>query len=284
MKASYITTIGLFLLAGIAAGCDNISEDDRYIKVEKPTVENPRNLLIMEFTGNNCRNCPDGARMVENIKEDEPAGRVISVGLHPDGDINTQPVPCLTPPYTQDFRCEEATVLYKYYSPGGFPCAIFNGAKSSMSSAVTEWQTLASKALAVPAKMSIDAECGYDNETRLLTVDYEVIFGNVVDKKLNAMVWLVENDIIGTQMQPDGKYVYDYVHNHVLRASLNGEWGEEIGNKFDSESRIKKTASMTLKDNWVAKNCDVVVFVFCNDDKEVEQAISVSVNSKESNE
>ena len=52
------------MLAPLAAGCDDISENDRYIKEEKPVIDNPRNLLIMEVTGNSCSNCPTGAALI----------------------------------------------------------------------------------------------------------------------------------------------------------------------------------------------------------------------------
>ncbi|MDE6786784.1 MAG: Omp28-related outer membrane protein, partial [Muribaculaceae bacterium] len=66
-----------------------------------------------------------------------------------------------------------------------------------------------------------------------------------------------------------------YEHNHVLRASLNGDWGEELGKSFVDGEKKEGTASMTLKEDWVAENCDVVVFVYGDDNKEVEQAISI---------
>ncbi len=277
MKSSYLS-ISLALLAAIATGCDNISEDDRYIKEEKPTVENPRNLLIMEFTGNNCRNCPNGAAMVEQIKEDEPAGRVISVGLHPDGDINTEPVfSKYTSPEKQNFRSAAATALYAYYQPSGFPSAIFNGLKSSMSASIPDWMQRASEALAIPAAMAIEATASFDEASRNVTVNYTVDFGKVVEGALNLTVWLVENHIMGTQTMPDGRRNLEYEHNHVLRASLNGDWGEPIGRSFDSDSEVKGEASMTLDAKWVADNCDIVVYVYRDDTKEVEQAISIPI-------
>ncbi len=275
MKALHILS-GLLLLTGIATGCDNIAEDDRYIMEPKPVVENPRNLLIMEFTGNNCKNCPNGAAMVSDITAGEEPGRVISVGLHPYGDINTEPVfSKYTRPDKQDFRSDAATVLYKYYTPSGFPTAIFNGLKSSMSGSIPEWMQKASEALTVPAYVSIEATTDYDAESRNLTVDYTVKFGNVISKRLNATVWLVENKIMGTQTMPNGKMNLDYEHNHVLRTSLNGDWGEYIGDAFDSDSEVKRTASMKLNEKWVAENCEVVVYVYNDDDKEVQQAIEL---------
>ena len=277
MKASYLS-FGLFLLAGVFAGCDNISEDDRYIKVEKPVIDNPRTLLIMEFTGNSCLNCPTGAATVEKIKEDEAPGRVISVGLHPYGSHFTEPVPSLhSPTKRQDLRCQAATALYDYYQPSGFPAAIFNGLKSSMSGSTGDWIQRASEALTVPTYITLSADCGYDQTSRELTVDYEVEFLDIIKRKLNLTVWLVENKIMGTQTMPDGKMNLNYEHNHVLRASLNGDWGQELGNSFTEGSKVSGTVSMTLQEDWVAENCDVVVYVYRDDNKEVEQAVSVNI-------
>ncbi len=277
MKASYIT-LGLFLLAGLAAGCDNISEDDRYIKVEKPVIDNPRTLLIMEFTGNRCINCPVGATTIEEIKEEEAPGRVISVGLHPYGDTNTEPVASIhTETKKQDLRSDAATALYEYYKPSGFPSAIFNGLPSSMSSSIGNWKQRASEALLATTNISLDATCSYDSNTRNLTVDYSVAFLDDVNAKLNVTVWLMENKIMGTQTMPDGKPNLNYEHNHVLRASLNGDWGEELGTAFPAETKKEGTASMTLKEDWVAENCVAVVYVYRDDNKEVEQATSISI-------
>ncbi|MDE6637042.1 MAG: Omp28 family outer membrane lipoprotein [Muribaculaceae bacterium] len=277
MKASYIT-FGLLLLAGIATSCDNISEDDRYYKEEKTPVS--RNLLIMEFTGNNCVNCPLGAESVEKIKQDAGADKVISVGLHPEGNINTRPMITNHPkPGTlQNFTCEEATELFKYYgSPNGFPTAIFNGLKSSMSSDYGNWMTDAMTAFDQPSYVKLEAECDFDNSTRDLTVNYKVGFSDDLDESISIAVWLVENKILGVQMMPNGKKNEDYVHNHVLRASLNGTWGEYIGNSFTSTSELTGSASITIADNWVAENCDVVVIAFQDNDKYAQQVISVKV-------
>ncbi|MBD5277992.1 MAG: Omp28 family outer membrane lipoprotein [Bacteroides sp.] len=268
MKASYFT-LGLMLLAGITAGCDNISEDDRYIKEEKPEVENPRTLLIMEFTGNRCINCPDGAQTIEKIKEDEAPRKVISVGLHPEGDANTRPIG------TQNFQTEAATALYQYYDPSGFPTAIFNGL--NMSGSIQNWMQRASEALLMTAKMTIDATTDYDPSTRKLTVDYDVAFTANVEHKLNVTVWLVENKIIGSQYMSDGKVNRQYEHNHVLRASLNGNWGENLGAAFYVDDHKTGSASMTLDEGWAAENCEAVVYVYRDDNKEVEQAISVAI-------
>lgn len=279
MKASYYT-IGLFLLAGLTTGCDNISDDDRYIKVEKPVINNPRTLLIMEFTGNNCLNCPNGAIIVEQIKEEETPGRVISVGLHPYGSHFTDEVVSIhTPSKKQDLRSEAATVLYNYYGKPDFPTAIFNGLKSSMSGSMADWKQRASEALTTSTTITLSATCNYEPDTRNLTVNYSVNFLDYVNSKLCITVWLVENKIMGTQTMPNGKPNFNYEHNHVLRASLNGDWGEALGDSFLEGDKKEGSASMTLQEDWVAENCDVVVYVYRDDNKEVEQATSISIEN-----
>ena len=281
MKASYLS-LGLLTLAVLAAGCDNIGEDDRYIKVEKPVIDNPRNLLIMEFTGNTCLNCPTGAAIVEQIKEDETPGRVISVGLHPYGSVFTEPVGSIhAPSRRQDFRTQAATALFDYYQPSGFPSAVFNGLKSSMSGTTADWMQRASEALRATSYVTLSAECRYDEATRDLTVDYEVNFLDYINSRLNVTVWLVENKIMGTQTMPDGKRNMNYEHNHVLRASLNGDWGETLGESFADGDSTTGSATMTLNEEWVAENCNAVVYVYRDDNKEVEQAISVNVTGQE---
>lgn len=266
MKRSF-KTFGLLAVAALAAGCSNISEDDRYISIEKPVQDNPRTLLAMEFTGVSCRNCPNGAAAMTDIMKDEP-GKVIVVGLHPYDDVNTTPI------LDTDLRCDEATVMYKYYKPAGFPCAVFDGLTKS--TAYGEWMTLASNALTVPSKMTIDAKCSYNSASRSLEVDYEINFTNNISDPLSVMVWLVESGISGWQ-NDNGKLVMNYTHNHVLRASLNGDWGEKIGARFGAEDVVKGSAHIDLDQKWVPENCQVVVYVFRDSDKGVEQAAEAEV-------
>lgn len=256
------------------ASCDNIGDDDRYIAEPKPVLPAeavPKNLLIIEFTGNWCRNCPTGAQAVKTISETNP-GRVIAVGLHPrGGGANTEPG-YLLDGSEQDFRCEEAQVMYEHYLPSGFPCAVFNGGDKSTTS--LDWNTQAIEALKVPTYIAIDATTNYDASSREVTVDYSLDFSDYYTEGLSVMAWVVENGIVGFQVD-NGNYLFDYVHNHVLRASLNGPWGTSIGAKFDNGQSVSGSASMTLDPKWVAENCRIVVFVIKDGNKEVLQAIEV---------
>lgn len=266
------------MTALMAVSCDNIEDDDRYVAEPKPILPAEavaKNLLIMEFTGNWCRNCPTGAQAIHAISESNP-GRVIAVGLHPKGGgANTEPGPLLDGSM-QDFRCDEAQVMYEHYLPAGFPCAVFNGGNKSTTS--LDWNTEAIEALQVPTYITLDATTSYDPTSREVTVDYSLDFSDYYTEELSVLAWVIENNIVGFQVD-SGNYLFDYVHNHVLRASLNGPWGTSIGTKFNNEQIVTGTASMILDTKWVAENCRIVVFVIRNSNKEVLQAIEISATT-----
>ena len=258
-------------------GCDNIDEQDRYITIPKPVAK--KKILLMEFTGNQCTNCPSGAAAIHEIQETYP-GDVIAVGLHPrGGGPNTAPIG------SQDFRCEEAQVMYEYYLPKGFPCAVFNGDKfhqnpEYISTAYSNWGSIAYDIIdhQEPATMGIYGETSFNPSTRELTVDYAIDVYKNITSNMSVMIWIMENDIVGFQLD-GGTMLNNYVHNHVLRASMNGPWGQELPSLLLTEgSQITGTASMILDDKWVAGNCEVIIYTFHTSDRIVEQVSLVEVN------
>ena len=270
-KYKILTLISLSGLGGVLVSCDNIDENDRYESTEKPVLPPhsvPKTLLIQEFTGNMCTNCPQGAKAIHDIQEEFP-GQVIAIGIHPEGGgPNTMPIG------DQDFRCEEAQVMYEFFKPSGFPCAVFNG--ETTSTRFNMWYSIAAEMLAQEANMTIDAQSVYDSTTRNLQIDYTITATSDISTDLNVLVLLMENNILGYQLD-GGKLLDNYIHNHVLRASLNGGWGTSLPSSIKNGQVIEGSASMILDDKWVAENCQVVVYTFQSATRIVEQATEIDV-------
>ena len=264
------------------SACDNIDENDRFIPVEKPVVpieEVTKTLLVMDFTGDNCSNCPEATKVLHSVQE-EYTDNVIVVGLHPRGGGElTKPL------YGQNFRSKAAQAIFELYDvPTSFPYAIFNGKEKS--SEYNQWYTLASGYMGQIANMSIKAQCDYTEASRELTVDYSINMTHDIssEKGYGVMVWVMENNITGPQMTNSG-LDQNYVHNHVLRASLssspdgNGDNGVIIGKEFKAEDSYRGSASITLDEKWNAENCQVVVYMYNADNNEVEQSVLADVIS-----
>lgn len=255
---------GVVVMMPALVSCDNIDENDRFLPNPRPVVE--KTVLVAEFTGMNCVNCPTGAETIHNVQLAYP-GDVIAVGLHPENNVNTRPIPGLD----QDFQSHEATVFYEYdkFKTAYFPAAIIDGAAPN--SNINEWSSLIISQLSNTSPVVINVDADFDKSSRKLVVNYDVKFNEVYMNRCSILLWVMENNIVGIQQTPTG-YVTDYVHNHVLRASVNGDWGVELGAYFEPEMTVSGSAEMTLPEKWVAENCQVVAFVFQSDSKTVEQA------------
>lgn len=251
-------------MMAFTSACDDVKEDDRLIKVERPPIA--RKVLIQEFTGINCVNCPTGASMVHEIQQLYPES-VIAVGMHPGGTGFSGPIG------TFNLNSELARVYYDYYKPAGFPAAVIDGQEPLTN--ISTWSGAVRSQISNPAPADITMTPSYDEASRTLTVDYEVTINNVYTRPLNINIWLVENGIIGPQ-KSGSTIIFKYEHNHVLRTSLTGNWGNQLASSFLPEEVYKGSASIVLDENWVAENCDIIGFLQ-NDAKNVEQAAETPV-------
>ena len=69
-----IVALACFMLTG----CDEVSESDRLIYVKPAEVS--RAVLIEDFTGQRCINCPNAADEISRLQEEYGEDKVIAVG------------------------------------------------------------------------------------------------------------------------------------------------------------------------------------------------------------
>jgi len=256
------------------ASCDNISEEDRLIPIEREHSE--KVVLLEEFTGARCVNCPNAATVVHNMLESEAyADNLVAVSLYPSQmEGNTFPI-------NVDLRTPEATELFAAYNgvSAGLPCAMidrtpYNGQVLQTNTAL--WSTIVNDAMARAAAdekppVSIELSSTYDPSTRLLTVDYEVTVVDPVAEECNMQLYLTENNITSIQLSLTGP-ILDYTNNHVLRRAINGTWGTSIGANLTPGTVLTGSHSVTLEQDWKEADMQVVGFVYRSSDRHVHQA------------
>ena len=79
----------LFAFMPLLMSCDYIEEADRLIAVDDAHTDTPvdtlksavRNVLLEDFTGQRCSNCPTGTEVIEQLQEIY-GERLIAVGIH----------------------------------------------------------------------------------------------------------------------------------------------------------------------------------------------------------
>ena len=75
-----LTTIILGLAAVAMVSCSDIDENDRFTYVRPANVS--RAVLIEDFTGQLCVNCPNANDAIHQLQEQYGDSNVIAVGIH----------------------------------------------------------------------------------------------------------------------------------------------------------------------------------------------------------
>ena len=268
----------LFLLATIIMGltaCSNIDEDERLIYVEPAEVNRP--VLIEDFTGQACVNCPNATAAIHELQETYGEENVIAVAIH-CGPFAHQKSN-MGNAFLSDLGTNLGDEYYKHWDIRAQPTLMIN--RSSLIDIPQEMPAVVANELKKTSTVHFDA-VEFSNNAVLV----DLSSSDRVEGRLQ--VWIVEDSINAKdpqtkyqQFMPDGSRRQDYVHNHVFRASLtNDAYGEpvtlEAGNK--SYTQVFYLQGNEALDNfehlWQKQNLSAVVF-FWNEQQGVMQAIRV---------
>ena len=238
----------IFALAALGlsfAACDDIKESERFIPVT-PNVTAEKNVLIEDFTGMLCVNCPNAANEIHNIQSIYGADKVIAVAIHGE-------MPGLSGPLANALGTE----YYKHWGVETLPAGMVDRQGLQQYSSWSATATSRLNADVTPLSLSM-ANNAYDATNRALTIQVEALAG--ADLNGNLQVWLTESKIQSFQLMPDGELNRNYTHNHVLRDAVNGAYGEAVALKMGEAQTL--TYAYTVPEEWNAENLAVVAFVY----------------------
>ncbi|MCF0199500.1 MAG: Omp28 family outer membrane lipoprotein [Bacteroidaceae bacterium] len=245
------------LLAALSfAACDQIAEADRYIEVD--AVEQNRNVLLEEFTGQMCVNCPDAHKTVEALKE-QYGDALISVSIHAgsfaieEGKLGDK---------FQTFKTPEGDQYAALHGVDTYPAGVID--RVSGVQLHTSWASAILSELQRKTTTALKADAALDGQQ--ITVTTNVVAQGLTDAKLQ--LWLVEDSIVSYQINGEPSPTA-YVHNHVYRASINGVGGEALTSANTYQHTID------LRDYWNPQYLSVVAFVYDKDG--VQQVVETKV-------
>lgn len=242
--------------------CSDIDESERLLNVDKPGTENPdddgqvvtRKILIEDFTGQKCINCPKAADIIEQIQNDYGADNVIAVGIH-SGAKGFHGTANLV-----GLATDTGDEYYQHWGIKFQPAGLVNRVGGILIH--EQWMTAVHDAAGQKASLSIEIGNNYNDADRTVTINVRTkgVIGNTEGK---LQVWAIEDNIVAMQKMPDGSTNREYVHKHVFRTSVNDAWGDN----FSIAKGEEKTATYTLKldGKWVAENVSIVAFVYNGD-------------------
>lgn len=255
------------LLFSLAA-CEQVDRDDRWTSTEDPLLpETERStVLVEEYTGQKCINCPTAAAELKRIADTYP-GNVITVALHAARTGQT----------TAALASAEADVCAKTYDiPGAVPGILVNrrtlAAEGRYLQKRALWNTYIRQAVNTPARyrIALTATPATNGKWRISATP--TALRQQSDTPLGIQLWVVE-DIRAEQYLPEGKQT-DYFHHHVLRGALNGSDGAtcHLGQAYEFTTSLPAEVE-------VITNAKVIAFLFDLRSKEVYEAAIVPLGS-----
>jgi len=261
------------VISGIAAslllvGCDVI---------ERPYTENPvgpgpdtgeyvkQNVLLEDYTGHTCGNCPEAAELADQVAATYGKDRVIVIAVHAGGFADPQP-----PTYPTDYRTPEGTTLDNTFriSRAGNPNGLVNRLPRNGRIIIgkDQWSTVVRELIDDTAAVKLALRPTYVAATRTITAEVDIEYMSAGAAEYQLVGALVENNIVGDQMdyRRNPSDVKDFVFQHVLRAHMNGTWGEAVSETAQPKGfKITKTLTYTIPADktWNPANMELVAYV-----------------------
>ena len=233
-----------------ATSCDKI---DNPRKPYTPTGGG-KTVLIKDFTGVRCVNCPEAATTVHQLQHELGADRVFIMSVH--AGFLAQPIGNFP-----DFTTEEGTQWYGENNSNPLFAVNRSGLIEGHTYTIGQIDTPVSDELGQPQVFEVSIENTFDEASRLLKVDNTLTALGDVDGDFHVTVCLVEDSLVGMQTVPGG-IDREYVFRNVFRATLNGADGTAFANgHLYVDDTFRKSFSMELDTTFNADQCYVMTYI-----------------------
>lgn len=238
-------------------------------------------ILLEEFTGFRCVNCPPAAVTAANLHDEYP-GRVVLSAIHCT-EFFAAPIPPNGDPageYQIDLRTPEGEELHDYYNMnGGLPDGMINRLGTSAPPSTIPYQQWADRVAELITQNNPDvfiqvSDLAVNADSTKLLVEVVIKPLNLIPQEeyyINAM--LLESGIIAGQKSTSGD-IHNYNHKHVFRRASNGAFGTFAYHgdlNLDANTALIFRLPISLEPEWVLENCDVIVAVTKESTREVIQ-------------
>lgn len=209
----------VLLICAVLTGILNVTAQEPQFVSKNPQT---RGVLIEEFTGRLCVNCPYGHIIANGIVHDNP-GKAWAVNIHGGG---------FAPTSYPNFNTSHAQSIINAFGVTGYPQGVVNRSTSYALSR-GEWTVEANEQMGQLAECNVGGQIVINKKTRMATLSLEVYYTSNSAANMNYLtVMMLQDSILGGQSGGfDNPYQMldgQYVHMHVLRDIVTPLWGDEI--------------------------------------------------------
>lgn len=258
---------------GVILEPQELAEDTTYVGTV--ATAQPRKMLVEEFTGATCPNCPDAQALLSNLNA-QNGERLATMAIHVLNNPQTRPVKNAK----YDFRTQDGTDAGNTFfgTVNNLPIAGLDRVKNAKAERLmqkNDWAGVVSDRLKVTPPVNVDVTSTYTAATREALIEVKVAYTKAMEGQQFLSVALVEDGMVDKQ-DSTGIVIENYTFKHVLRDYITPVAGVAFlkADQKPAGTVYIRRFKFKVDDKWEATNCHLIAFVHNNngEDKEVLQA------------
>lgn len=216
-----------------------------------------KNVLLEDFTGVRCKNCPTGAATAASLADANP-GRLVLVGIHSN---------FLDDPYGSDpdLRTTEAQDIEDMLGPligkpsAAIDRALYSGQSAILVAQVNAWPAAVNQALTATTPVNVGITSSYNSADNSITATVTLTYTETVTNDNRLTVMVTEDSILTAQLLPNDSINNAYYQEHVLRTTLSQDNGDPITDTKEPKRVIVKQYKLaSIPADWNVDHLNIV--------------------------
>ncbi len=242
---------------------DDNDDDEKLVK----------KVLLEDFTGHKCVNCPRAHKIVDELKASY-GDSLITIAIH----AGSYATPDNEGHFTADYRSPAGQELHSAFGLQFYPAGLINRKEEGALYFSSSWKAEVQSLMGQEAIVAIDIIPEFDDANNTLDATVAVSFTESYSGAVNVCLFITENGLISPQENRNEDVgpvptIEDYEHNHVLRGSLNGAWGVPVTTESIMAEMVYEHnfSDYQISEDWNPDNLNLVAFVYDQTTMEVLQ-------------
>jgi|GEM_PF-165751 len=223
-----------------------------------------KQVLLEDFTGHLCVNCPEAAKLAHDLAEDLDHKLVI-YAVHAGNFAE----PVANSVLSEDFRTAAGNDLNTNYAIFANPLALINRVEHNGLRQVfkDDWETVVMSEIQKPNTVNMELSNTWYPDLSVVKVNIETEFTSAVDGQYKVVVFIVEDNIVAPQLNNDPNIgadtLYNYIHRNILRDAVSPTYGDYLGDNGTVVLNEVYSTQYTYPVNtaWVTENCRIIAYV-----------------------
>ena len=287
MKQTYILSLITVAILSVFASCDIVTDpiqqrsngggDTSSTDTNTIDVQPLLNVLVEDFTGQKCGNCPEAADELKVLKDtygDRVVGLSVHAGFfadHTKFGIQVDDI----------LRIDDGQATFDYFQVVSNPNGMVSRTDFGSGKVVgfPKWfesvNILAPSGQEVLAPVSIVIDASYNESDGKITANVSGKFFENISSDLKITVLVSEDKLEAPQYfykdisgRTEEGWEYDYIHDHVLRTFATNYLGDDLfaGGVVENDT-FNKDYTIQTDSKWLKENLYVVVFISDSDNR-----------------